>query len=147
VKRVLVVNGPNLNLLGEREPELYGTSTLSDIESRLSAVGEDVGISVAFVQSNHEGDIVDALQGAKGEYDGIILNPGALTHYSHAVLDAVMAIDIPVVEVHLSNIHSREEFRRTSVIASACIGQIAGFGAGSYLLALEALRQLEVAER
>lgn len=137
--RVLVLNGPNLNLLGEREPGVYGNMTLEQLCSHLSSAAEAMGISVCFAQSNHEGEIIDILHAARLECDGVILNAGAYTHYSYAIRDAIAAIKIPVVEVHLSNIHAREEFRHTSVLAPVCIGQISGFGADSYDLALTAL--------
>ena len=128
--RVLVLNGPNLNLLGEREPGIYGSVSLDDICTHLTAAAEAMGITLAFAQSNHEGELIDILHAARLECDGVILNAGAY---------AIAAINIPVVEVHLSNIHAREEFRHTSVIAPVCIGQISGFGADSYDLALTAL--------
>ncbi|HEY4612622.1 MAG TPA: type II 3-dehydroquinate dehydratase [Bacteroidota bacterium] len=136
--RLLVINGPNLNLLGKREPELYGTSTLDDIEKMLAKQFPD--IKFEFYQSNSEGVLVDHLQkGMSGAFDGVILNAGAFTHYSYAIRDAVAALKIPVVEVHLSNVHAREEFRHRSVIAAVCKGVIAGFGAQSYQLAVRAL--------
>ena len=136
---LLVVNGPNLNLLGEREPEVYGAATLDEIIGDLAAYGAERGAAVEHFQSNVEGELVDALHEARGSADGIVLNPGAFSHYSIALRDAIAAIDIPVVEAHLSNVHAREDFRRTSVLAPVCLGVIAGFGAASYRLAVDAL--------
>ncbi|MDY6267585.1 MAG: type II 3-dehydroquinate dehydratase [Selenomonadaceae bacterium] len=136
---VLVLNGPNLNLLGTREPEIYGHTTLHDIEQRMAARATEAGIRIAFYQSNHEGALVDAIQDARGTYDYIIFNAGAYTHYSIALRDAIAGIDVPVIEIHLSNIHKREEFRHTSVLAPVCLGQICGLGAYSYMAALEAV--------
>jgi 3-dehydroquinate dehydratase-2 len=136
--KVLVLNGPNLNLLGCREPDVYGQSTLGDIEAMVSQHAGELGVSASFVQSNHEGVLIDTLHEASGLYDAVVFNPGAFTHYSYALRDAVVAAGVPVVEVHLSNISSREEFRRQSVIAPAAVGQIAGFGSHSYILGLEA---------
>ncbi len=136
--KILVLHGPNLNLLGKREPEIYGRTTLDDINKMIAARAKEAGIGADFLQSNHEGVLVDALQQApeKG-YKFIILNAAAFTHYSVAVRDAIAAIAVPVIEVHLSNIHRREEFRHHSVISSVVMGQIAGFGADSYMAALE----------
>ena len=135
--KILVLHGPNLNLLGQREPEIYGSITLDDINRKMTARGEAAGVRLDFLQSNHEGVLVDAIQGAQQKYAFIILNAAAFTHYSIALRDAIAAVDVPVVEVHLSNIHRREEFRRRSVIAPVVMGQIAGFGADSQLGALE----------
>jgi len=138
-KCVLVIHGCNLNLLGTREPEIYGTTTLADIDARLTAVADEVGLEVRFLQSNHEGGVIEAIQKARGTADAIIINPAGWTTTSVGILDAVKASELPVIEVHLSNIHAREEFRRHSVIAAGCVGQICGFGALSYELALRAL--------
>ena len=135
--KILVMNGPNLNLLGTREPEIYGSLTLVDIHERLRCRANEAGLEIEFMQSNHEGVLVDAIQRARRTVDYIILNAAALTHYSIALRDAIAAVDVPVIEVHLSNIHKREEFRHKSVIAPVVLGQIAGFGAESYLAALE----------
>ena len=134
--KILVLNGPNLNLLGTREPEIYGRLTLDDINERMRLRAEAAGASIAFAQANHEGALVDAIQAARGKADYIILNAAAFTHYSIAIRDAIAAAGVPVIEVHLSNIHRREEFRHTSVIAPVVQGQICGFGAESYMAAL-----------
>ena len=136
--RVLVIHGPNLNLLGEREPQIYGSQTLSDINERIESAARDLGIDVESVQHNSEGAIIDALHGARTGADAVILNPGAYTHYAYAIADAIAAIQVPVIEVHLSNVHAREAFRRVSVVAPVCAGSIGGFGAESYVLALRA---------
>jgi 3-dehydroquinate dehydratase-2 len=136
--RILVLHGPNLNLLGIREPDVYGVSTLDDINRELTEIANQAGISLTTIQSNHEGQLLDTIHGARGNYDMIIFNPGAFTHYSIALRDAIAAVAVPTIEVHLSNIHSREEFRHRSVIAAVCWGQICGFGAASYSLALQA---------
>jgi 3-dehydroquinate dehydratase-2 len=138
---IVLLNGPNLNLLGTREPHLYGRTTLSDVESALRTAGEAAAPPVAIeaFQSNHEGALVDKIQECRGRAAGIIINPGALTHYSIALRDALSAAEVPTVEVHLTNIHAREEFRHHSVIAPIAVGQIAGLGADGYVLALHYL--------
>jgi 3-dehydroquinate dehydratase-2 len=136
---VLVINGPNLNLLGRREPDVYGTATLDDIEAMVAEHAAALGVDVSFFQSNHEGAIIDRLHEAVGACDGVVLNPGAYTHYSYAIRDAIAAIGIPVVEVHLSDINAREDFRRVSVTAPVWVAQIAGLGTDSYLEGLDSL--------
>ena len=140
--RVFLINGPNLNLLGVREPGVYGSESLEIIETELKQEAAKLGIELSCCQSNHEGDIVDTLHRAMSEAEGVVLNAGALTHYSYALRDAIAAIKIPVIEVHMSNIHAREEFRHTSVIAPVCVGSIAGFGKNSYMLALHAIKNI-----
>ena len=137
--RILVVNGPNLNLLGSREPAIYGTTTLAEIEQSLDRLARELGVDVDFFQSNHEGALVDTIQAAVGRYRGIVLNPGAYTHTSLALRDCLLAVDLPCVEVHLSNLHRREAVRRRSLTAKAALGVIQGFGPQSYELGLTAL--------
>ena len=140
---VLVLNGPNLNLLGKREPELYGRTTLEELEALCEAWGAELGLGVVFRQSNYEGQLIDWIQQAHGEgFLAIVLNPGALTHYSYALLDAIKAQPLPVVEVHLTNLHAREPFRQHSVTAAACRGIVSGFGILSYKLALVYLAEV-----
>jgi 3-dehydroquinate dehydratase-2 len=138
--RILVLHGPNLNLLGQREPDVYGRQTLADINETLTSLAEDLGYTVDAVQSNHEGVLIDRLHAAKSDgFSGIVINPGGLTHTSVALRDAIASIELPVVEAHLSNIHSREAFRHHSYVSGVVLGQIAGFGATSYQLALRGL--------
>ena len=136
---ILVLHGPNLNLLGQREPDVYGVRTLADIDAALREMGKTLGCEIAAFQSNHEGELIDALHRARGQHDGVVFNPGGYTHTSVALRDAVAAIEIPVVEVHLSNVAARESFRYQSLIAPVCVGSISGFGWRSYLLGLRAL--------
>jgi len=144
MRKVLVIHGPNLNMLGKREPEVYGTMTLEDLNAAILDRAKTLEMEVEIRQTNYEGQIIDWLQRAEAEgFEGVVLNPGGLTHYSIALRDAIASISIPVVEVHLTNIHAREEYRRRTVTGEACLGVISGFGHLSYLLALEALRQLE----
>lgn len=137
--KLLVINGVNLNMLGMREPEIYGNATLSDLQNKIKSFCSDKNIEVSFYQSNIEGEIVNKIHESMGVYDGIIMNPGAFTHYSYALHDALTSVTVPCVEVHISNIHKREQFRKKSVTAPACIGQITGFGFFGYIMAVEAL--------
>ena len=142
MKKILILSGPNLNLLGEREPSVYGSETLEDIQQKCCALGKKLGLTVECFQSNHEGEIIDRLQAARKDAAGVVLNPGALTHYSYALRDAIASVNIPCVEVHMSNIHGRERFRHTSVVSAVCAGSVVGFGSDSYLLGLEAVAKL-----
>lgn len=138
-KKILLLLGANLNLVGIREKNIYGTVTAETIENDIKSYGESIGCEVSVFQSNWEGAIIDEIQKARTEYDAVIINPGAFTHYSYAIHDAIKGVDIPFVEVHMSNIHQREEFRHKSVTAPACVGQITGFGAYGYKMALNFL--------
>ncbi len=144
MKRILVIHGPNLNRLGRREPDIYGRHTLEDIDAEIIATGKDSGVDVQTFQSNHEGELVDRIQQAAEEVDGLIINPAAYTHTSVALRDALQMLAIPVIEVHLSNIYRREAFRHHSMTAAAATGQITGLGKNGYLLALEALVRMAV---
>lgn len=139
MKSILILHGPNLNLLGRREPEVYGDWALDDINAELVSVGQDLGVQVRCFQSNSEGELIDALHEAREWAEGVVFNPGAYTHTSVALRDAISAIEIPVVEVHLSNVYAREEFRHKSLLAPVCLGKITGFGWRSYVLGLQAL--------
>jgi 3-dehydroquinate dehydratase-2 len=136
---VLILHGPNLNLLGEREPGIYGRTTLGEIDARLLAIGKELGLSVESFQSNHEGALIDRIQEARTRNHGIVINPGGFTHTSVALRDALIASALPVIEVHLSNIHAREDFRRRSLVSDIAVGQICGLGALGYELALRAM--------
>jgi 3-dehydroquinate dehydratase-2 len=138
VKHILVIHGPNLNLLGKREKDIYGQTSLEEINRQLAALADELKVAVSFYQSNSEGDLVSAIQNALGAYDALVINPGAYTHTSIALRDAIAGTELPAVEVHLSNIYQREEFRKKSLLAEVAVGQIAGFKVDSYLLGLRA---------
>ena len=139
---ILILNGPNLNLLGQRQPDVYGTTTIADIETTCQDKAKALGVEIRFEQSNSEGTLVELIHSAKGHHDGIILNAGAYTHTSIALMDAISSVELPVIELHLSNIHAREAFRHVSYISKVAVGQICGFGPAGYPLALDAMHQL-----
>jgi 3-dehydroquinate dehydratase-2 len=139
---ILVIHGPNLNMLGKREPELYGTITLEDVNERLKKAGDSLGLSVETFQSNHEGEIVEKIQQAINACSGLIINPAALTHTSVAIRDALLLLDIPIVEIHISNIYKREPFRHSSMIADISTAQLTGFGINGYLMALDGMAKM-----
>jgi len=139
--KILVLNGPNLNLLGTREKNIYGSITLDDIKKRLEKLAPELSVEISFSQTNSETELIEKIHQSKGSVKGIIINPAAYTHTSIAIMDAIAAVETPTIEVHLSNIHAREEFRQKSYTAKVCIGQISGFGANSYILALRALAE------
>ncbi|MFH2066598.1 MAG: type II 3-dehydroquinate dehydratase [Pseudomonadota bacterium] len=140
--KILVIHGPNLNMLGKREPEIYGKETLNDINHKITLKGSEIGLAVETFQSNHEGAVVEKIQSAMGNFNGLIINPAAFTHTSVAIRDAVLLLDMPVIEVHLSNIYKREPFRHKSMLADVVTGQIAGLGTIGYMLALEAISDM-----
>ena len=140
--KVSLIHGPNLNLLGSREPQLYGRDSYDEINRRIKARAQQIDTEVRIFQSNHEGEIIDAIHDARNWADGIVINPGAYTHYSYAIRDAITAVRLPTIEVHLTNIHAREEFRHLSVISAVATGQIIGLGTMGYLLGLEALKEI-----
>ncbi|MBO5319616.1 MAG: type II 3-dehydroquinate dehydratase [Ruminococcus sp.] len=142
IKKILVIHGPNLNLLGEREPGIYGSDSIENLNCSIIDRARDQGLECEIFQSNHEGAIIDKLHAARKSFDGVIINAGAYTHYSYAIRDAISAIKIPCIEVHISNVFARDEFRSKSVIAPVCKGSISGFGFGSYFLAVQALAEL-----
>lgn len=143
MKKILVLNGPNINLLGVREKNIYGKQDFNALCAYIRAAADKLGVEVELLQSNYEGELVTAIQSAYGKFDGIVINPAAFTHYSVALLDALKGVNLPAIEVHISNIHQREEFRHKSVTAPACLGQICGLGFKGYALALEALAELD----
>lgn len=142
MQKILVMLGPNLNMVGVREKGVYGVETAESINEQIKAYAEENGFSAEIFQSNHEGDLIDKIHSAKDNFAGVVINAGALTHYSYALRDAIACINVPFIEVHVSNIHAREEFRHKSVIAPVCKGQIAGFGKLSYKLAINALKEM-----
>ena len=141
MKTILVLHGPNLNLLGKREPDVYGSTTLDEINKQIKAEAKRLDLAIEILQTNHEGELIDALHQARQKANGVIINPGGLTHTSVSLRDAIAASELPAVEVHLSNIFAREDYRRKSITADACVGLVAGFGWRSYLLALQALAE------
>lgn len=143
MSQYVIMNGPNLNMLGVREPGIYGDASLADVEDRVRRVAEELEVEVEFFQSNHEGELIDRIHGTFNKCAGIVINPGAFTHYSYAIRDALGAVKTPFIEVHISNIHTRESFRHTSVLAPLAVGQIAGLGIYGYELALRALVYLQ----
>ena len=138
--KILVINGPNLNLLGDREPDVYGKLTLKDINDKMTELAKKLSLDIDFFQSDHEGEIVEKIGNSRKAFDWIIINPAAYTHTSVAIRDAIAAARVPTIEIHISNIYAREEFRQKSLIAPVCVGQISGFGLASYLLALHAVK-------
>lgn len=142
IRKILVIHGPNLNLLGEREPGIYGSDSIENLNSSIIDRARDQGLECEIFQSNHEGAIIDKLHAARNIFDGVIINAGAYTHYSYAIRDAIAAIKLPCIEVHISNVFARDEFRSNSVIAPVCKGSISGFGFGSYFLAVQALAEM-----
>lgn len=142
MKKILVLLGPNLNMVGVREKGIYGEESAESIEIQIRKYADEKGLSAEVFQSNHEGDLIDKIHSSKGNFEGVIINAGALTHYSYALRDAIACVKIPFIEVHMSNIHAREDFRHISVIAPVCAGQIAGFGKNSYFLAINALKDM-----
>lgn len=145
-KKIMVINGPNLNMLGIRQPEVYGNQSYADLETYIEDYAAQIGVEATVLQSNSEGEIIDFIHHALGNYDGIIINPAAYTHYSYAIFDALSSVNLPTIEVHISNIHKREEFRHKSVTAPACIGQICGLGFRGYRLALDYLKESDINE-
>ena len=141
MKKILVLNGPNINMTGKREPDKYGTMSLDDINKILAEKGKSAGAEIEFFQSNSEGAIIDEIHSAMGKYDGVVINAGAYTHYSYAIRDAISSVNVPFVEVHMTNVHKREEFRHKSTISAVCEGVICGFGYKSYILAIEFLAE------